>query len=475
MSDELDVPEFRVSRLPSNLPGPEGWRIGNLMRMRSDAIRMHLELVGRKDHYVSLSASGDACMIAGLTREAMEDLTMRETDHWARPEAAMLKHAKGSQEHIATVALSTTNGAEWEVRHRNVNSAFRSRDAKSLFQASMLEMVTLEIEGFSKISSGHFEMDAFSFAKRLALRNAWKLLFGREADPGVDEKVDVLLSSALSPVIGLFPRVWPFPYYWVSKSLRGLYAWAKEIAEEKLANPDESIASLMVNRREADGSRPSPEKLYGDMTALYVTGRDGPSSDIAWTLFLLAAHPALQHALREDVLGSSGYDSSLLTAIINESRRLFPASFVLNPRICTTSYEFEGIRIPRGAMAFGSILVRHRDPDVWSNARAFDPNRWLEPGFKPHRFDFIPFGLGKRRCIGDQFADLQTRITVVEVLRRFHVGLDPAATYDYFANAVLTQPRHTNTLRFVSLKHAAPPAVQAIKGNVHDLAMLPVR
>lgn len=475
MSDMSDVPEFRVSRLPSNIPGPNGWRIGNLMRLRSDAIRVHLELVGRKDHYVSLTAKGDARMVAGLTREAMEDLTLREADHWARPEAGMLKHAKGSQEHIATVALSTTNGAEWEVRHKNVNSALRSRDAKALFQASMVETAVLEIEGLSKVSTGNFEMDAFSFAKRLALRNAWKLLFGQDAKPGVDERVDVLLRSALSPVTGMFPRVWPFPYYWVSKSLRGLYAWAKETVEDKLANPDESIASLMANRREADGSRPSPEKIIGDMTGLYVTGRDGPASDISWTLFLLAAHPTFQHALREDVLGTPGYDSPLLAAIINESRRLFPASFVLNPRICTTSYEFEGIRLPRGAMVFGSILVRHRDPEVWSNARVFDPNRWLEPGFRTHRFDFIPFGLGRRRCIGDQFADLQTRITVVEVLRRFHMGLDPAATYDYFANAVLTQPRLTNTLRFVPLKRAAPPAVQAIKGNVHDLATLPGR
>jgi cytochrome P450 len=218
-------------------------------------------------------------------------------------------------------------------------------------------------------------MDAFGFAKRLALRNSWKLLFGQDPKPGVDEKVDVLLSSALSPVTGMLPRVWPFPYYWVSKALRGLYAWAKEIAEDKRSNPDDSIASLMVNRREADGSLPSVEKIYGDMTGLYVTGRDGPASDIAWTLFLLAAHPTYQHSLREDLLGVSGYDSVLLAAIINESRRLFPPSFVLNPRICTTSYEFEGIQLPRGAMALGSILARHRDPEAWSNAQKFDPNR----------------------------------------------------------------------------------------------------
>ncbi len=473
MSDRSDVPAFSVSHLPSNIPGPDGWRFGNLMRLRSHAIRVHLGLVGRKDHYVSLSASGDARLVAGLSREAIEDLTIRETDHWARPEAGMLKHAEGSQEHVATVSMSTSNGTEWEARHKNVNSAFRSRDAKSLFQASMTETVALEIAECSEVSSGAFEMDAFRFARRLALRSSWKLLFGQDAKAGVDEHVDLLLSSALSPVIGILPRCWPFPYHRVSKSLRGLYAWAKSIAEDKLSNPDESIASLMVNRREMDGSRPTPEKLYGDMTALYVTGRDGPAADIAWTLFLLAAHPAFQRALREDVLGTPGYDSPFLAAIINESRRLFPASFVLNPRICTRGYEFEGIRIPRGAMAFGSILVRHRDPDVWPDARTFDPNRWLQPGFKPHRFDFIPFGLGKRRCVGDQFADLQTRITVAEVLRRFHVCLDPAATYDYYANAVLTQPRPTNMLRFVPLTHATPAAVQAIKGNVHDLAALP--
>lgn len=229
----------------------------------------------------------------------------------------------------------------------------------------------------------------------------------------------------------------------------------------------------MVNRRETDGSLPLGEKVYGDMTALYVTGRDGPAADIAWSLLMLAAHPAHQNHLREELLGTAGHDSPLLVAIINESRRLLPASFVLNPRICTKSYEFQGIQIPRGAMAFGSILARHRDPEVWPDAWRFDPHRWLQKGFKPHRCDFIPFGLGKRRCIGDQFADLQTRITVAEVIRQFHVGLDPAAAYDYYANAVLTQPRSTNTLRFTPTKYSPVHAMQCIKGDVHDLVKLP--
>ncbi|HVM90929.1 MAG TPA: cytochrome P450 [Verrucomicrobiae bacterium] len=468
-----DIPEIGVSFLSSNIKGPDGWRIRNLMRVGSNPIQLHLALVGCKDHYVSLSANGDARMVAGLTREAMEDLTVNEAAHWARPETGLLKHADGSQEQLATKAMSTSNGAEWDVRHRNVNTAFRSRDARTLFQGGMVETVMLEVEALSKTPSGGFEIDAFGFAKRLALRNVWKLLFGRPAKPGVDEHVDVLLNSAVSPLVAMSPRMWPFPYYWVSKALRGLYAWAKEIGDDKLTNPDDSIASLMVNRREADGSLPSVEKIYGDMTGLYLTGRDGPASDIAWTLFLLAAHPTHQRGLREDLLGTPGYDSPLLAAIINESRRLIPASFILNPRICTTSYELVGIKIPRGAMGFGSILARHHDPEVWANARSFDPERWLQPAFKPHRFDFIPFGLGKRRCVGDQFADLQTRIAVAEILRRFHVGLDPQATYAYQAVAVLTQPRPTNKLRFVPLKDAAPPAVQAIKGNVHDLAALP--
>ena len=467
-----DVPAFQVTLLPSNISGPRGWRIRHLMRMRSDAIRVHLGLVGCKDHYVSLSAKGDARMIAGLTRKAMEDLTTGEVAHWARPEAGMLKHVEGSQEHTATVSLSTTNGPEWETRHRNVSSALRSRDARAFFQAPMVDTMVQELEKLAETRSTHIEVDAFTFAKRVALRNVWRILFGQAAKPGVDKHVDILLASAVSPLTNMLPRVWPFPYYWVSKSLRAIYAWAKEIAEGKLANPDDSIASLMVNRREADGSLPSMDKIYGDMTALYVTGRDGPAADIAWTLFLLAAFPKHQQNLREDLLATPGYDSPLLAAIINESRRLFPASFVLNPRVCHTGYEFEGIQIPRGSMAFGSILARHRDPEVWSQASRFDPDRWLQPGFKPHRFDFIPFGMGKRRCVGDQFADLQSRITVAEVLRRFHVCLDPMVAYHYYANAILTQPMSGNTLRFVPLKDPAPPVVSVIKGNVHDLVML---
>lgn len=72
--------------------------------------------------------------------------------------------------------------------------------------------------------------------------------------------------------------------------------------------------------------------------------------------------------------------------------------------------------VPAGAVAFVSPLLEHRAPDVFPQPHRFVPERWKD--LRPSPFTFLPFGVGRRRCPGAGFADLQVLTTLSLLFER---------------------------------------------------------
>ncbi|SRR6266487_3251341 len=69
----------------------------------------------------------------------------------------------------------------------------------------------------------------------------------------------------------------------------------------------------------------------------------------------------------------------------------------------------------------------HRHPGFWPDPAGFDPRRFLPGGAADtatrHRYAFIPFGGGRRACIGASFAELETVLVLATMARRFRLEL----------------------------------------------------
>ncbi|HSR24256.1 MAG TPA: cytochrome P450, partial [Candidatus Eisenbacteria bacterium] len=171
-----------------------------------------------------------------------------------------------------------------------------------------------------------------------------------------------------------------------------------------------------------------------EMMTFLMAGHETTSTALAWALALLSRHPEARERLAEEVdsaLGGSvptaeGVASLAWTrAVVQEALRLCPPLWTIE-RDAVGDEELDGVAIPAGSTVVVSPYLVHRNPDVWPNPEGFQPERFLpEAGADRHRLAFIPFGAGRRGCIGRGFALLEATIALAVIAQRWELDLLP--------------------------------------------------
>ncbi len=182
-------------------------------------------------------------------------------------------------------------------------------------------------------------------------------------------------------------------------------AFLFELLDRRRAEPDgDSMLSLLLAQRDRDGRPPSNQHLRDQLVALLVGGHDSSAASLAWAFERLARHPNVLARMRED-------DPAYLDAVVKEVLRVRPA-LTIAPRLLRAPAEIRGWTLPAGVQVAACLWLAMRREDLWSQASAFRPERWLEDP-APSPTAWIPFGGGVRRCAGAPFAEMEMR----EVLR----------------------------------------------------------
>jgi cytochrome P450 len=175
------------------------------------------------------------------------------------------------------------------------------------------------------------------------------------------------------------------------------------IARRRGEPAGDAVIDVLLEQRDEHGDPISDRHVRDELVALLMGGHDSSAATLAWGFERLARHPAVQHRLREG-------DPAYLDAVVKEILRIRPA-LTIAPRLLLEPVRIAGHDLPAGVQVAASLWLSMRREDLWPQASAFRPERWLErPGPNP---SWIPYGGGVRRCAGAPFAELELR----EVLR----------------------------------------------------------
>ena len=175
------------------------------------------------------------------------------------------------------------------------------------------------------------------------------------------------------------------------------------VARRRPEASGDSMLALLLDQRDEDGNRPSDRHVRDQLVALLAAGHDTSAASLAWAFERLARHPAVQARLRDG-------DAAYLDAVVKEVLRVRPA-LTIAPRRLLEPVQIAGRTLPAGIHVAACLWLALRREDLWPQAGAFRPERWLE-GAQPDPTSWIPFGGGARRCAGAPFAQMEMREVV---------------------------------------------------------------
>ena len=176
----------------------------------------------------------------------------------------------------------------------------------------------------------------------------------------------------------------------------------------------DDVLSLLLAARHEDGSPMAPQELRDELMTLLVAGHETTASQLAFTFERLVRTPAVLTRLTEQVAGGDG--DAYVTATVQESLRRRPVLPNAAPRLVMEETEVGGRRYPAGVCLVPNAYLVHHDPAIYPDPYAFRPERFLEQS--PGTYTWIPFGGGRRRCLGAAFAMVEMKVVLRAVLER---------------------------------------------------------
>ncbi|HEX2087916.1 MAG TPA: cytochrome P450 [Solirubrobacteraceae bacterium] len=189
------------------------------------------------------------------------------------------------------------------------------------------------------------------------------------------------------------------------------------IEERRAADGDrDDVLATLLTARHEDGTPMSREELRDELMTLLVAGHETTASQLAWTFERLVRTPRVLRRLTEAV---DADDDAYVDATVTESLRRRPVLPIAEPRLVKKPIEIGGWEYPEGVALTVNAYLVHHDPDVYDSPYEFRPERFLDE--QPGTYTWIPFGGGRRRCIGASFAQLEMRLVLKAVLERYAI------------------------------------------------------
>lgn len=206
-----------------------------------------------------------------------------------------------------------------------------------------------------------------------------------------------------------------------------LYA---EISDRR-ANPDPQrtdILSLLMSTTDENGNYLSDRELRDELLTLLFAGHETTATAMAWVLYWTHHLPEVREKLLQELADLDPNADPVdiarlpyLTAVCSETLRIYPVAMLTLGRKVEKPVELMGYHLEPGTLLTGCMYLIHQREDIYPNHKQFKPERFLEKQLSP--YEFIPFGGGARRCIGDALAQFEMKLVIATILSNYELTL----------------------------------------------------
>ncbi|XP_039196471.1 cytochrome P450 2J2-like [Crotalus tigris] len=343
-----------------------------------------------------------------------------------------------------------SNGHTWkQQRHIGLTSLRKLGLGKKSIEHQIEDAAQTLVESFRETKGQLFDP---SFLVLNAVSNViCALSFGHQFEPEDENFQKLILAleiivkitgDSFHHIYNVFPRLMsylPGPHKKALAAVDAIVSFAKQEIEKhkessSLHEPGDFIDHYLLQMeksRNDSNSTYDEENMAQCVFDFFVAGTDTTFTAVMWALLLLTNHPNIQEKIQkefEDVSGFISYQDRkklpYTNAVIHEMQRIKYVMLVGAPRKSMKDVKMRGYVIPKGCYVLADLRSVLLDPEQWETPEEFNPNHFLDKDGKfIEREEFLPFGIGRRACVGQQLARIETFIFLTRLLRAFSFRL----------------------------------------------------
>ena len=219
------------------------------------------------------------------------------------------------------------------------------------------------------------------------------------------------------------------------RSTKNLSNIAQKIIEERKNNKnnDEDLLGLLLGLKEYGFS---DKEIRDEILTIILAGHETTATLLTWSIMWLGKNNNSLEKLQKESDNTpwikekrfptleESYSLTFVGQVIDETLRLSSPSW-FNMRQASEDVYLKNIFVPKGTHIVISPYITHRMKKYYKNPMRWYPERWTDE-FKKDlpKGAYIPFGLGTRKCIGDQFGILEAKIILLLLAHNFSWKID---------------------------------------------------
>ena len=227
------------------------------------------------------------------------------------------------------------------------------------------------------------------------------------------------------------------------KAHKAMYEWGSipdRVVDAADVDQRDKTLLTMLKQAEADPSFPefNHQQVIDEMKQYLWAGTETTALTLAWCLYLLSQNPEVAAKVRAEALAVCGsgeptweqaQNLTYIRMVIQETMRLYPPIWGLIRR-CAVADEVGGVKVNPGDVVVMCAYVAHHSEKYWEEPEKFIPERFSPERAKARaKYSYLPFGGGKRACIGGALSQLENGLALAMLYRRFepeYLGEVPA-------------------------------------------------
>lgn len=339
--------------------------------------------------------------------------------------------------------LITNEGAHWHRQRKLMAPSFHRRRIIGMLRI-MIEEIEKLSEHWEKLAKENSAIDVLEEMMRLTLNIVSRTLFSTDVMGSAPE-----ISQAVRTAFEYAGYKLNTPFElkeFLTGSRKRKFAVAKALLDETVLemirtrkvsreHGNDMLGMLLDAKEEETGEGMSEEQLRDEVLTLMIAGHETTASALSWAWSLLAKNPDKDTLLYRASNKFDPYQNhddqafplpAYAQMVFEETLRLYPPAWGA-PRFSLEADQVKGFDILPKKVISLSFWTMFRNPELWPNPEAFEPERFHKDQFVERpRYSFIPFGLGMRQCIGTNMAMVEGPLILAMLAQKFRLSLaDP--------------------------------------------------